>query len=103
MFIVALILDWFGDTKASEWTYLAARLRCAAKYGDIKFGAYIVPRGPTGGVAHGTVGLLKKAIALIGSGASALDWFEFGPEGDSNLVMAFSCAGWLCTDLDACL
>ena len=39
-----------------------------------------MPRGPTVGVAHGTVGLLKKAIALVGSGASAIDWFEFGPE-----------------------
>ena len=67
--------DWFGDSKASEWTYLAARLRCAAKLGgpDISFGGYIVPRGPTGGVAHGTVGLLKKAIALVGSGASGLE------------------------------
>ena len=43
----------------------AARLRCAAKLGgpDMKFGGYIVPRGPTGGVAHGTVALLKKAVA----------------------------------------
>jgi hypothetical protein len=72
--------DWFGDSKASEWTYLAARLRSAAKLGHVQFGGYIVPRGPTGGVAHGTVGLLKKAIALVGSGASAIDWFEFGPE-----------------------
>ena len=74
--------DWFGDSKASEWTYLAARLRCAAKLGgpDIQFGGYIVPRGPTGGVAHGTVGLLKKAISMVGSGASGIDWFEFGPE-----------------------
>jgi hypothetical protein len=32
--------SWFGDSKASEWTYLMARLRCAAKLGgpDIKFG-----------------------------------------------------------------
>ena len=76
------ISDWFGDSKASEWTYLAARLRSAAKLGGpaVQFGGYIVPRGPTGGVAHGTVGLLKKAIALVGSGASAIDWFEFGPE-----------------------
>jgi hypothetical protein len=46
----------------------------------MQFGGYIVPRGPTGGVAHGTVGLLKKAVALVGSGASAIDYFEFGPE-----------------------
>jgi hypothetical protein len=42
--------------------------------------ADITPRGPTGGVQHGTVGLLKQAIAMVGSGAKGLDWFEFGPE-----------------------
>ena len=74
--------SWFGDSKASEWTYLASRLRCAAKLGgdDMQFGGYITPRGPTGGVAHGTVGLLKQAISMVGSGAKGLDWFEFGPE-----------------------
>ena len=41
---------------------------------------HITQRGPTGGVAHGTVGLLKQAIAMVGSGAKGLDWFEFGPE-----------------------
>jgi hypothetical protein len=68
--------SWFGDSKASEWTYLSARLRCAAKLGgpDMQFGGYITPRGPTGGVAHGTVGLLKQAIAMVGSGAKGLDW-----------------------------
>ena len=42
--------SWFGDSKASEWTYLSARLRCAAKLGgpDMQFGGYITPRGPTG-------------------------------------------------------
>ena len=46
----------------------------------MQFGGYITPRGPTGGVQHGTVGLLKQAIAMVGSGAKGLDWFEFGPE-----------------------
>ena len=83
--------SWFGDTKASEWTYLSARLRCAAKLGgpDMQFGGYITPRGPTGGVAHGTVGLLKQAIALVGSGAKGLDWFEFGPEVRAHVPLPF--------------
>ena len=72
--------DWFAESYASEWSYLAARMRCAAKLGDVQFGAYIVPRGPTGTVNHGTVALLKKALALVGAGAKGFDWFEFGPE-----------------------
>jgi hypothetical protein len=44
------------------------------------FGGYIVPRGPTGGETHGSVGLLKKALSLIGNGGKGIIWFEFGPE-----------------------
>jgi hypothetical protein len=74
--------DWFDDTAASEWSYLAARMRCAARLGgpDVQFGGYIVPRGPTGTAPRGTIGLLKKAVALIGGGAKGMDYFEFGPE-----------------------
>ena len=73
--------DWFSESYASEWSYLAARMRCAAKLGsDVQFGGYIVPRGPTGTVMHGSVALLKKALALVGAGAKGFDWFEFGPE-----------------------
>ena len=39
-----------------------------------------MPRGPTGTAPRGTIGLLKKAVALIGGGAKGLDYFEFGPE-----------------------
>ena len=57
--------DWFGDDKASEWSYLGSRLRSAARLGGVRSGAkggddnavgwggYIVPRGPTSGVARG--------------------------------------------------
>ena len=119
--------DWFGDSKASEWSYLAARLRAASSVGETQsFGgceyqvlcflsvtsgthrgvryvraalppsrflsliyltlhcaeiaADIVPRGPTGGVAHGTSGLLMKALTLVGSGAKGFQYFDFGPE-----------------------
>eukprot|EP01043_Picozoa_sp_COSAG02_P041179 COSAG02_NODE_3394_length_6814_cov_8.672971_2_plen_1115_part_00 len=74
--------DWFAESYASEWSYLAARMRCAAKLGgpEVQFGSYIVPRGPTGTVNHGTVALLQKALTLVGTGAKGFDWFEFGPE-----------------------
>jgi hypothetical protein len=75
----------FGDSKASEWSYLSSRLRSAAQLGSdsphpMRFGGYLVPRGPTGGVAHGTPGLLMKALTLVGSGSKGFSWFEFGPE-----------------------
>ena len=48
----------------------------------MQFGGDIVPRsgGNFDAGQIGTVGLLKKAVALVGSGASGIDWFEFGPE-----------------------
>ena len=46
----------------------------------MQFGGYIVPRGPTGTLNHGTPALLKKALTLVGIGAKGLSWFEFGPE-----------------------
>jgi hypothetical protein len=62
--------DWFGEDMTSQWSYLATRMRCAAKLGNITFGAYLVGRGPTGGVAHGTPNVLKKALVLAGTGES---------------------------------
>ena len=37
--------DWFSEAYASEWSYLAARMRCAARLGgpEVQFGGYIVP------------------------------------------------------------
>ena len=88
--------DWFDDTAASQWSYLAARMRCAARLGgpDIQFGGYIVPRGPTGTAPRGTIGLLKKAVALIGGGAKGLDYFEFGP-GTTNTQVIHLHSSWL--------
>ena len=77
--------DWFGESKASIWSYMANRLRCAAKLGgpDITFGGYIVLRGPTGGVQHGSSNILKKALSLVGTGAKVIDFYDFGPIQDS--------------------
>jgi hypothetical protein len=77
--------DWFGETKASIWSYMANRLRAAAKLGgpDITFGGYIVLRGPTGTIMHGSSNILKKALSLVGAGAKVIDWYNFGPIQDS--------------------
>ena len=66
-----VLCKWFGDDKASEWSYLGARLRSAARLGgpDMSWGGYIVPRGPTGHVARGTPGLTMRALTMVGNGA----------------------------------
>eukprot|EP01052_Picozoa_sp_SAG31_P040314 SAG31_NODE_5807_length_2319_cov_1.617117_3_plen_101_part_00 len=68
---VYMTLQWFGDDKASEWSYLGARLRSAARLGgtNMSWGGYIVPRGPTGHVARGTPGLTMRALTMVGNGA----------------------------------
>jgi hypothetical protein len=33
--------DWFGEDMTSQWSYMATRMRCAAKLGNITFGGYL--------------------------------------------------------------
>jgi hypothetical protein len=76
--------DWFADNLANRWSFFSARLRTATVLanhghqttGSSEFSGYIVPRA--GGQEAG--GILKRAIAIIGSGAKALRYFMFGPE-----------------------
>jgi hypothetical protein len=73
--------DWFPDRMANRWSYFAARMRSATVLaapfnGSSEFSGYIVPR--SGGQQAG--GLLRRAIALVGGGAKALRYFQFGPE-----------------------
>ena len=81
--------DWFGDDKATEWSYLGARLRSAARLGgtDMGWGGYIVPRGPGAGVARGTPGLMMKALTMVGNGAKQLSYFEFGCALTNSIVL----------------
>jgi hypothetical protein len=46
--------DWFSEAYASEWSYLAARMRCAARLGgpEVQFGGYIVPVRVTTALSH---------------------------------------------------
>ena len=56
--------------------FLQATVLAAGTHGSSEFSGYIVPR--SGGQQAG--GLLRRAIALAGSGAKALRYFKFGPE-----------------------
>jgi hypothetical protein len=73
--------DWFRDIDAQRWSYYADALRSAAREGDDanyrgEFGGYIVGKRlgdhPSGGK--------YKALALVGHGAKAIEWYSFGPE-----------------------
>ena len=69
--------DWFADTRARQWSYLAARLRSAATLaGDgVDFGGYIIGR-----TSYGSANLVMKIVALAGSGAKTINIYTFGPE-----------------------
>ena len=70
----------FPDRLANRWSYFAARMRSATvlaaqSNGSSEFSGYVVPR--SSGQQAG--GLLRRTIALVGSGAKALRYFKFGP------------------------
>ncbi|MBV9468412.1 MAG: beta-galactosidase trimerization domain-containing protein [Abitibacteriaceae bacterium] len=68
--------DWFTDQDAQSWSYYADALHSAAQQSGVQFGGYITGRklgdNPAGGK--------YRALALIGHGAKAIDYFCYGPE-----------------------
>ncbi len=68
--------DWFADSKAYQWSYYCARLRCAARLSGVEFGGYVIPR--TAG--DRTDGIVQKVLCVVGSGGKAIKYFVFGPE-----------------------
>jgi hypothetical protein len=68
--------DWFGDDRAAQWSYYAARLRSGGLKGGVPFGGYVVPRV----AGDREDGILQKALALVGSGGKAIQYYVFGPE-----------------------
>jgi hypothetical protein len=68
--------DWFGDDRAPQWSYYAARLRAGGRKGGMPFGGYIVPRV----AGDREEGIVQKALALVGNGGKAIQYYTFGPE-----------------------
>ncbi len=68
--------DWFGDSKAYQWSFYSSKLRCAAEKGGVQFGAYVIPR--TAGDRPD--GIVQKILTVIGSGGKGIKYFVFGPE-----------------------
>ncbi|TAM79830.1 MAG: hypothetical protein EPN47_18755 [Acidobacteria bacterium] len=68
--------DWFGNNRAWEWSFYASKLRSIAYKNDLQFGAYIVGRS----AGEPLDGFLQKVLTLIGGGAKAVFYYNFGPE-----------------------
>jgi hypothetical protein len=68
--------DWFGDDKAYQWSFYAAKMRSAAYAQNLTFGGYPVARA-TGDRPDG---FLQKVMCLVGHGGKSIKSFVFGPE-----------------------
>lgn len=68
--------DWLANNRAWQWSFYASRLRSIAYKNGLEFGGYIV--GETGGKPM--EGFVQKVLTLIGSGAKAVFYYNFGPE-----------------------
>ena len=68
--------DWFGDSRAYQWSFYCAKLRSAAVKGGVEFGGYVIPR--TAGDRKD--GIVQKILSIVGNGGKAIKYFVFGPE-----------------------
>lgn len=68
--------DWFGDAAAPQWSFYASRLRSAAEFSGVGFGALVIPRVS----GQREWGMAQKLLALVGHGSKTINFFTFGPE-----------------------
>jgi len=68
--------DWFGNNRAYQWSFYAAKLRSIAYKNGLEFGGYVIPR--TAGEPMD--GMVQKVLSLVGSGAKAVFYYNFGPD-----------------------
>jgi hypothetical protein len=72
--------DWMPDSASHRWSYYSARMRSAIALSnhsaEMSFSGYIVTR--SSGEQAG--GLLQRPITMVGSGAKAVRYYNFGPE-----------------------
>jgi hypothetical protein len=75
--------DHFFDSDAQYWSLYANVLRSAASLGSRTFGGFILMAHPQPQpiklLQDDPVGASYKALSLIGHGAKAIDFFNFGP------------------------
>ena len=73
--------DWMPDSSSHRWSYYAARMRSAIALSnrtgpEQEFAGYIVV-GSSGAQAGG---LLQRPLAMVGSGAKLVRYYNTGPE-----------------------
>ena len=72
--------DWMPDSASHRWSYYSARMRSAIALSnhsdEMIFSGYIVTR--SSGQQEG--GLLQRPLTMVGSGAKAVRYYNFGPE-----------------------
>lgn len=68
--------DWFGNNRAYQWSYYAAKMRSIAYRNGLDFGGYVIGRA----AGKPMDGLLQKILTLVGSGAKGVFYYNFGPE-----------------------
>jgi len=67
--------DWFGNNRAYQWSYYAAKLRSIAYRNDLDFGGYVIGRA----AGKPMDGMVQKILTLVGSGAKGVFYYNFGP------------------------
>jgi Beta-galactosidase trimerisation domain len=68
--------DWFGDSKAYQWSFYSSKLRSIAERNGLQYGGYVV--GRTAGGREG--GLMQKVLTIVGNGGKAIQYYLFGPD-----------------------
>ena len=94
--------DWMPDSASHRWSYYSARMRSAialSNYSDeMIFSGYIVTR--SSGQQQG--GLLQRPLTMVGSGAKAVRYYNFGPECETRSNSALRRAGVFETRVAIC-
>ena len=68
--------DWIGNDRAYQWSFYAAKLRSIAAKNGLEFGGYVIGRAD----GKPLDGFLQKVLSLVGNGAKAVFYYNFGPE-----------------------
>ena len=68
--------DWFANNRAYQWSYYASKFNSIALQSGLGFGGYVIGRAD----GDPPEGLVQRILALIGNGAKAVYYYNFGPE-----------------------
>lgn len=67
--------DWFANNRAYQWSYYAAKFASIGYQNGLGFGGYVIGRVD----GDPPDGLTQRILALVGNGAKAVFYYNFGP------------------------